>query len=268
MTNQLENQASDRHTFRFIGCRSGDHLWSLSDEESWHATKVLRLKEGTIVEATDGRGSLVRGELLRMGKNLAIRVTAESFSEAPSTCFELVLGALKPGDLDDVLPGIVELGATKISVYLTQQTGKDRINSKALERWQRIIVTAVKQSKRLWLPELTTWGGLDEWLKQLHTTDNSMRWIFTEPDATAPGTSHPFLPLDAILRLKGGSPGDPSVRWLHGIIGSERGFSPAETKAAANAGFKPISLGSHVLRSKTAAHAAATILAVAAMSHR
>lgn len=282
------NQA--RHVFRFTGRQIDDQLWLLDEEEAWHASKVLRLDEGATVEVTDGSGNLATGTLIRHekrhgrldgrlegkqegkrdGKLLGVSVTRQVFSAPARARFELVLGALKPGDIDEIIPGLVELGAKKISVYVSQQTGKDRITDRALDRWQRIAVTAMKQSKQVWRTEIATWVSFSDWLNHHRsTTDNaSIRWIFTEPEIAESGATTPRSALAAISHLQTVSAGNPDAPWLTGVVGSEKGFTADEFKAALTAGFAPVSLGPNVLRSKTAAHAAATILAMAASEYR
>ena len=53
--------------------RSGDDV-RLSEEESHHIVKVLRLKIGTMVELFDGEGSLYRGSLTKVGRHVEVRI--------------------------------------------------------------------------------------------------------------------------------------------------------------------------------------------------
>lgn len=275
-----------KHVFRFFASRTAGTQWTLDAEDAHHALKVLRLPAGETVEATDGKGTLIRGTLLPTGKESAdVANVAIIKSDDPGpdsgishrVQLELAVGALKPGDLDDVIPALVELGVDRISVFITEETGKNRIADKSVERWNRIIRTASKQSKRLWLPELATFDSINAWLEGLPKASeipgDLARWIFTEPDlvddhhADDDGTEKTKIQsgfqavLDFSARTDGKAARCPMT--LTGLVGSERGFSANEVQAALNQGFLPVSLGAHVLRARTAAIAAATMLAMA-----
>ena len=240
-----------KHVFRFFAEPASTAAtatrWTLAPEDAHHALKVLRLPAGEAIEATDGRGTLVYGGLTPTGKESAeILVTQTTTVARHSIGLELALGALKPGDLDEVIPGLVELGMDRIAIFIAEQTGKNRLAEKAISRWQRIIETAVKQSKRLWLPELVTFDSLEGWLQQLPDNEVQTRWIFTEIAGNPTGKT----------------PTNNSKTMI-GLVGSECGFSEAETRSAMARGFQPVSLGPHVLRARTAAISAATMLTMA-----
>jgi 16S rRNA (uracil1498-N3)-methyltransferase len=249
----MNKHDSNRHTFRFFGSRINDSRWVLDDAEAHHALKVLRLPSGEPVEVIDGKGSVVTGTLVPTGKESAeVNVTRSRTEPAEPVAMELAMGALKPGDFDDVLPALVELGMTRISLFLNEQTGKSRVADKSLDRWQRIVDASVKQSKRAWRPAVSAFASLDEWLRTLPPPSGAgdVRWIFLEPS------------LATAARPAGATPPRTNVTFT-GLVGSEKGFSPAEARAAIEAGFSPASLGPHVLRARTAAIAAATMLAMA-----
>ena len=273
-----------KHVFRFFASPTSAIQWTLDAEDAHHALKVLRLPAGETVEATDGKGNLIRGTLLPTGKesaditNISIihtTHTAEPVAGSDTISriqLELAVGALKPGDLDDVIPALVELGVDRISVFITEETGKNRIADKSVERWNRIIRTATKQSKRLWLPELATYDSINDWLDGLPKpseilTDNA-RWMFAEPEPDHGPDTEDRKTKSGFHAIQGFSiRGDgKSADWplmLTGLVGSERGFSAKEVQAVLEQGFMPVSLGAHVLRARTAAIAAATMLAMA-----
>ncbi len=268
-----------KHVFRFFASHTSATGWTLDAEDAHHALKVLRLPAGETVEATDGKGALVRGSLYPTGKESANindiiiiqdgSPSGTNSNSAHRVRLELAIGALKPGDLDEIIPAIVELGIDCISVFITEETGKNRLAEKAVDRWNRIIRTATKQSKRLWLPELLTFDSMFAWMAQLpkdpstlKTEASSTRWIFAEPDFGSPGIQPGLLAAQSFARsfspLSDGAP-----RGLIGVVGSERGFSTTEIEGAHQNGFTSVSLGPHVLRARTAAIAAATMLAMA-----
>lgn len=244
------------HVFRFLGepaDASGNH-WVIETEDARHAIRVLRLPAGTQVEVTDGRGRVVTGQLVQVGKEAAgVSVTTSRMEAAPAVPLHLAVGALKPGDIDDLLPALVELGIDRISIVLGRQGDKNRIGDRPAERWQRIIQNAIKQSKRAWIPDLSIFSDLEDFLT---TVQSGSRWIFTAPGAESADKEPRKYARDLCRDAAGNGP-------VTGLVGSEKGFAEEEIRAAFKAGFKPVSLVPTVLRARTAAVAAATILAMA-----
>jgi|GEM_PF-379423 len=268
-------QNPTRHVFRFFGSRVTDSLWRLDDAEAHHALKVLRLPPGEAVEVMDGMGAVARGTLKPTGKESADVDVIESRTEpAEPAGLELAMGALKPGDLDEILPALVELGMTRISIFINEQSGKSRVAEKSLDRWQRIIDASVKQSKRCWRPAIATYGSMEEWLldhRALNRPAGEVRWIFAEPGLDGDGGTGKTTPAVTALTMAVGHAQRPFTApppSTIGLVGSEKGFSPSEVRAALDAGFFPVSLGPHVLRARTAAIAAATMLAMAGHAPR
>ncbi|MEY4631850.1 MAG: hypothetical protein RIQ81_1970 [Pseudomonadota bacterium] len=244
------------HVFRFLGAPgdgTGSH-WVIDSEDARHALKVLRLPSGEVVEVTDGRGRVVTGKLVPLGKEAAgVDVTGLRTEPAPTAPLHIAVGALKPGDVDDLLPALVELGMDRISIVLSRHGDKNRIGDRPAERWQRIVQNAIKQAKRAWLPDLVVHGSLEEFLM---TVQAGTCWIFTAPGAE----SGDPVPRDRPTAVCASATSDQPVT---GLVGSEKGFSDDEIQAAFRAGFKPVSIVTSVLRARTAAIAAATILAMA-----
>ena len=266
----MNKHDTNRHTFRFFGSRINDSRWVLEDAEAHHALKVLRLPAGEPVEVMDGKGTVVAGSLAPTGKESAeVNVTWSRTEPAEPVAMELAMGALKPGDFDDVLPALVELGMTRISLFINEQTGKNRVAEKSLDRWQRIVDAAVKQSKRAWRPEIATFSSMEEWILDRHgqgRPGGEVRWIFAEPGLEGDGGVGSATPAVAALTTVTGNAQHPFLSpppSLIGLVGSEKGFSPPEVRAALDAGFFPVSLGPHVLRARTATVAAAAMLAMA-----
>ncbi|CAG35424.1 RNA methyltransferase PUA domain-containing protein [Desulfotalea psychrophila] len=63
--------------FFFSRQQEEEGLVVLSPEESRHISRVLRLEPGEVVELLDGRGSVFGGEIVAVGAEVQVRITAE-----------------------------------------------------------------------------------------------------------------------------------------------------------------------------------------------
>jgi len=98
---------------------------------------------------------------------------------------------------------------------------------------ERILVSALKQSLKSWLPILNETTGCEDFIKRSHSGNKFIAFCDQEraPHLRAvftPGTMHTVL------------------------IGPEGDFSQEEVNFAISRGFKPVSLGDSRLRTETA----------------
>jgi 16S rRNA (uracil1498-N3)-methyltransferase len=233
------------HIYRFFGHKLADGVWSLDEEEARHAIKVLRLADGSQAEVMDGKGHVAAGRIVIESKSKAsVHDAAETYTQKDPFNRCLLMGALKPGDVDDLIAPLTELGVDKLIVFHQSDTAQFRLSDSAVERWRRLVRSAVKQSKRAWELEFECAGDLRA---ALGLTQNiPVRWIL-DPDA----------PTDILAEISEVTPGSPGIAVL---IGGERGLSQTESSLALGQGYKPVKLGPWVLRARTAAQAAAVFL--------
>jgi len=233
------------HIYRFFGQKVSEGHWSLDEDEARHAIKVLRLADQTQVEVMDGRGRVASGRLVTESKSRAtVHEVSETYTEKDPFNRCVILGALKPGDLDDLIAPLTELGVDKLIIFLQSDTAQFRLSDSAVERWRRLVRSAVKQSKRSWELELECAGDLASALKLAQKIPS--RWMLT-PDAAS----------DVLTEISSTKSLSLGVAVL---IGGEKGLSKAEESLASGQGYRPVKLGPFVLRARTAAHAAAVFL--------
>lgn len=243
-----------RHLFRFIGREIDQRTWEVSDEENHHLSKVVRLSPGDMAEVTNGRGLWAVCSVETIGKNsttLHVRPNdrgqiAPLMEPQPDPLLVLCIGALRHGSLDEILPGLVELGVDSVHVFHQQGSAKDRLADKTVARWERQMVQAVKQSKRSWLPRLRTHESLSKLLQEHEITEDSSRFFLTP--------SGPKTLLEALDRNS-----SPMSTKIVLMIGGEQGLSPLEEDQLVLAGFLGVRLGHHILRAVTAAISASAI---------
>jgi 16S rRNA (uracil1498-N3)-methyltransferase len=233
------------HIYRFYATRVALGVWRLDEDEVVHALKVLRLADGQTVEVMDGKGVTGVGRFQIESKSKAIVLdVSEVVHPQDSRTRALMIAALKPGDVDDLVAPLVELGVDRIIVYRQDETSKHRLSDGATERWARLARAAMKQSKRPWEVKMSCYGSLADALEEVTAFD--VRWMLS---AEAPCD---FLTEVARLSSAGGS--------VVALVGGEKGFSQREESLALAKGFVPIRLGPWILRAKTAGIASANLL--------
>lgn len=211
----------------------------VAESEAHHATTVLRLREGELVTAIDGRGSAISARFLsKGGARLEVAPGAQIERARPGDVvpFVLELAVLKGDAMEWVIEKAVELGARELVPVLTERVivQMDRKGPEAfLERWQKVAMQSLKQCERLDRLEIRTPIALDALLK-----DGQPR-IFGDERGVSPDLGR--------LEVKG------ETRFL---IGPEGGWSPAEREQLVGSGARPASLGPFILRAETAAIAA------------
>ncbi len=240
----------------------------LSPEESHHLVTVNRCSRGDPVVAFDGHGREWLTECIDPAKSGAV-LRVKQARPAQVRSFEITLAQALPkgATMDDIVRQATEIGAARVIPVISERTqvhlDGDRAEKK-IEKWRTTAIEAAKQCGNPWLPEIAP----------ITAFANLIRWAPVSTPAMSVGVetaAHPYdLKLIASLHagtttLKqalatwtaqhGGAP--HKVLWL---VGPEGDFSPAEMTAAITAGCVPITLGSLVLRSDTAAVYALSIL--------
>ncbi|MCM8783667.1 MAG: 16S rRNA (uracil(1498)-N(3))-methyltransferase [Candidatus Omnitrophica bacterium] len=217
----------------------GDCLF-IRESEAHHLKDVLRYKKGGILNLFDGEGGVYRGEILELrGKEVKVKILNKKCKEKNPPFFHLVQAIPKREKMDLVVEKVTELGVEEIIPVITERTVilPDREKGeKLLERWRKISLSAVKQSKRLFLPKI---NEIKEWSQ-----------VFKE----IPASASLFIPS---LEEKGIA--FKEIDWgklskdIYIFIGPEGDFTKKEIQKAKEKGAIPVSLGEAVLRSETAA---------------
>lgn len=222
---------------------SGQNFQELSEEEAYHAAKVLRLDSGGTVEGFDGNGKLIKGilqlEQLNSKKFRAKIVDFEILenNNPARKNITLIISSIKLDRLEWLLEKCTEIGVGKIIITHTKysQIPLDLILKK-LERLKTIVMNACKQSENLYLPEISI-SDMKDILKVKFSKDGLSLVATTE----IPGES-----LRSIISKN-------SCENLCIWIGPEGGFEKTELDEIVKFGFVPCKLGENILRAETAA---------------
>jgi 16S rRNA (uracil1498-N3)-methyltransferase len=238
------------HRFFAPSFDPGDETVALPRSEAEHLTRVLRLGVGDTVSVFDGRGHefLARvASALRRDVRVQLLSRVEPTAE-PTVALSLAQAVLKGDKMDDVIRDAVMLGVAAIQPIVTKRTETTvaaLLNGARLDRWRRVALASVKQSRRAVVPEirmpLTFETLLDE-------PGASLRMMLVEPGASA--TVEPV----AVLQ-RAPAPADATL-----FVGPEGGWTEPEWSAAAERGIRLMTLGPRTLRADAVAIAAVSVL--------
>ena len=197
----------------------------LSGEDFAYLTKVLRLRDGDLFEAVQ-ETRLGVYKITAIGKGFLTAQLQNEYTEnnEPTKKLHLVLPLLKSDKLDYVLQKATEIGVCKFWLYESEKSPL-RFAGNKIERWQKIIQSAVCQSRRNHLPEVEKIA--------LNELTSKFKTIFYAHPSAEKGL--PEFPTDAAL-----------------VVGPESGFSERELNLLAVTG-QAFSLGGRILRAETAA---------------
>jgi len=224
-----------------------DVVHLLDSDESKHLVRVLRANVGDCIGLVDGKGHRYKGVLTEADKRRCV-VSTELVETQPAPEFPLTL-VIAPTKSTDrfewLLEKAMEYGVRKIQPVWTERS--ERKTEKA-ERWEKILISALKQSQQLWLTELAPAMAWQDWLHAEEARTSAGFIAHCEPGEK----DHLF---DAV----------PTTGSCWVAIGPEGDFTRSEIDAACALGASAVSLGEQRLRTETAGLAA---IQMHALAHR
>ena len=228
----------------------------LEAEELHYLRRVLRLREGDRFALSDGVGHLWTAALA--GGTTAVLdqpVDGPLQAEAgPLLPLELAV-ALPKRDGELVLRMACELGFDRLTPLKAERSVPSPFNS---ERINLILREAVEQCERLWSPELAALQPAGDCLGR---TPLGLGLLATTRREELPLLAAVLDQIGLSYELPDPDPGFSAIpSGVVMAIGPEGGWSPAEEELAISKGWIPVSLGPTILRSSTAAVAAAALL--------
>jgi len=206
----------------------------LREQEAKHASKVMRASEGDKLSVVDGRGGRYSGPITRITKNtIQLEIEEQKREEVPKPSLVLGMGIIKKRDrLEFAVEKAVELGARDIGLFRSEHTIKENVR---VDRLEAIAISAMKQSLRCWLPEISFYQG---WQEMVDRHPEAQCLVAHEKI-----DKEPFQPQDYKKKDK------PILL----MVGPEGGFSSDEISQFKEKGARLVSLGSYRLRAETAA---------------
>lgn len=206
----------------------------LPPEESAHCCRVLRMRVGSEIRVTDGNGHLYDCIIASADPKGCLLTIVKKIDAPKHWHFNVTIGVAPTKNIDRMewlVEKCVEIGVDRIILLHCERSERKHVK---VDRLRRIAISAMNQSLKSFLPEITD-----------------------------------FLPFKDALNLKEGMgylaycnekydrkdfcknyPGSADVTIF---VGPEGDFSPGEADMAVSAGFLPVTFGESRLRTETAA---------------
>lgn len=216
----------------------------LSPEESKHLAKVLRLTEGTEVLVCDGKGKRAPAVVSSADKNQAVIKLTGTVQEEPfpGVKITMAVGLTRQFErFEWFLEKVTEAGVYKIQPILTERS--ETRSSIKRSRWEKILLNAMKQSQRSYLPILEDPVDFKTFVNK--EKNGLIAWC----------GSYSLPHIGKVWNKK-------ATDMLTILIGPEGDFTEEEFNLALKAGYEGVNLGPLRLRTETAALAACILIKI------
>ena len=212
----------------------------LTDDEHRHCSKVTRRRVGDRINVTDGQGTLYETEIAHIEKHTTTLKKVSEYKTAPPLYrLGIAIAPTKnPARLEHFVEKVTEIGISEIYLTYTHRTEASKIKE---DRLQRIMISAMKQSKNFYLPQLVIVATLTELIDKGKSFDQRFVAHCDNPK------------LSLLQQLKQGS--------LLIAIGPEGDFTEEEIQQLKSSNFSEVQLGQSRLRTETAGLVAAAWVA-------
>lgn len=203
-------------------------------EEAQHCVRVLRKKEGDEILLTDGKGAFYDAEIIQAHPKHCIVNILNVISQSKPWAFDLQIAFAPTKNMDRIewfAEKATEIGIDRLSPLLCAHSERKEIKNARIEK---ILVSAMKQSQKAYLPLLDDMSTFRSFVKQDFKGDKYIAHCYD---------GEKQLLKDIYPK------GNPALI----LIGPEGDFSEEEVALAVDCGFRPISLGNSRLRTETAA---------------
>lgn len=219
--------------FLFYTPQDSDKTLLLVDDEMRHATKTLRKRVGDEIYSTDGKGTKYKSQISSITKSevqLEILARENIAPTKPSLHIAIAL-TKKTNRFEWFLEKATEIGIEKITPLVTSRTEKKSLN---LDRSNKILIAAMKQSLRSYLPVLTEPVSMIDFVERTKSESAQKLIAQYKPDNKQ---------LKSVI-----TPGEDLII----LIGPEGDFTEKESQLVDSSGFQSINLGNFRLRTETA----------------
>jgi 16S rRNA (uracil1498-N3)-methyltransferase len=209
-------------------------------EESKHIIKVLRKKDTDILHVTNGLGYLFTTQItLASDTKCTVKIVKVDKTEKQNFKLHLAVAPTKMTDRYEwFLEKATEIGVSEITPIICEHSERKQLK---IERFEKIIQTAMKQSNQLFLPKLNVPIAYKDFIK----SEFKGQKMIAHCEEKNKKSLKDVLKVNENITL---------------LIGPEGDFSANEIALAINNQYLPITLGNNRLRTETAAIVACNLV--------
>lgn len=220
----------------------------IEGEDVKHISKVLRCRVGEELEICDNDNNEYICEITSIDKsevklNIIDKVDIKRESDLKIKVYQ---GLPKGPKMEMILQKLTEVGVDEIILVQTKRTVvkvEDKKEDKKIERWERIIYEAAKQSKRGKIPKLRGILSFKEALSDMGKNDLNI----------APYENERTKSIKQAIKGQ-------DINNIGIFVGPEGGFEDTEIKDIEDIDGQSVSLGPRILRTETASLVASSIV--------
>ncbi len=225
------------HLFYTADIQAEQEAYQLSEEESKHAVRVLRLTVGDQVHLIDGVGGYYEAEIIDAHpKRTSLRIlNYQGDYQKPNYHLHIAIAPTKNIDrIEWFLEKVTEIGIHEITPIICDHSERKDVK---VERLNKVVISAIKQSLKAYIPKINEPISLSSFLTRFADKSTTLKAIAHCEE----GMKKEYLQ-EVFQKQK---------EYLI-LIGPEGDFSPKEIALALSMGYVPISLGDARLRTETA----------------
>lgn len=211
----------------------------LPQDEAIHATRVLRLHEGDNIFLMNGKGAFYKAVVtMTSGKRCTYSIVEELPQQHPwHGHIHIVMAPTKMMErVEWMAEKATEIGIDELSFIECRFSERRQLRT---DRIEKIVIAAMKQSRKAWKPVVNELCPFEEFVKQKRDGNKFICHCYNEIEKKN---------LFNILQTQSDKDEDITI-----LIGPEGDFSMEEVKQALQYGFQSVSLGTSRLRTETAA---------------
>ena len=216
----------------FYGTAIEGNMIILSEQESGHCAKVLRMKAGNVIDVTNGNGYFYKGIIRVLHDKRTIIDIIETIPSKPLPYqLNLYVALTKHTDrVEWMLEKCVEIGLTSFTPIITNRTERTKIR---MDRLNSIALSAMKQSVKAWLPQINPVCKFEDIIKSLNSGTKLIAHCLNDDNKIS------------LTNIK-------MEILSHIFIGPEGDFTIEEVNMAKLNGFQATNMGTSRLRTETA----------------
>lgn len=220
----------------FINKTEGDKF-IIDDNDVHHIKNVVKLNVGEKIECVFQNNAFLC-EILEIHNNYVSAKNIELISSGGTLIKKILLmGLIREQKWDYLVQKAVELGVDEIVPIMFKRNVvkiEPKKEAAKLIRWQSIIDSAAKQSKRLTIPQIKP---IIRNLKDFRTYKSDINVVAWEEEKS--------LSLKQVISTN-------TFTSISFVVGPEGGIDDSEVKELKGLGFEIIHLGKNILRAETA----------------